>query len=394
MLFRTVFPATADVLASWGVGISWIPAATTAAVAIMALCACILIYLILAYPVSKVINYYVDKTETKTDDILLSPAIVRGLCRVALAFIVRYIAPRLCYYYPSAVDPVARIASLVVIISVAAVLILEINGFCLFLRTTGKKGGVLVIRNILQTVVYVIAALVAISTILGKEIAYIVSAIGAMAAVLMLVFKDSILGMIAGIRLTLNGMLKENDWITVPAYNADGRVEDVSLTAVKIRNWDKSIATVPPYALVSEGFINHESMLELGLRQIRRAIYIDVTSLRILEPEKIARILEETPFPCPEDTRVNIALFRRYVRHILENHPRRASRHDHHVLQLMVRELPATQSGIPLEIFFFVDCTDWEEFEELQADLLDFIMASAPRFELRIFQHISTLPPN
>lgn len=389
LLISNYFSSIEAMLYTWGLSEASMPVLSTLIVGLSAAALCAMLYLLLAHPVAKCLNEYIDKTETKTDDILLSPAVVRSLCRLAVAVMILYIAPHLCLHYPDSVVIVSRTARILVIFAVTNTLLLEINGFCLYLRSAGKRAGVLVLRNVLQTIVIAIAALLAVSTMLGRELAYVISALGAMAAVLMLVFKDSILGMIAGIRLTLNGMLKENDWITVPSFNADGRVEDVSLTSVKIRNWDKSISTVPPHALISGGFVNHESMLSLGLRQIRRAIYLDTATVRHLDTSELRALKEASPFPGADDTSVNISLFRRYVRHLLATHPSRAEKGNGHKLQLMVRELPATQDGIPLEIFFFVNCTDWEQFEELQADLLDRIMAEAPRFSLRIYQHPS-----
>lgn len=177
----------------------------------------------------------------------------------------------------------------------------------------------------------------------------------------------------------------------MPKYNADGRVEDITLTSVKIRNWDKSVATIPPYALVSEGFINRQRMLDLGVRQIKRLFYVDINSVRHLSPEESARFENEewTEGIDLKDT-VNLSLFRRWLRHKMTSHPKLAvSTNPEMPYQIIVKGLPSTPTGIPVEIMFFVKCPDWAEFEEMQADFIDDITASFPRFFLRHFQYIS-----
>lgn len=387
MDINTLFGASDSLLTSAGVSEAHLPPLSTLAVAVVAVVTLAIIYYILSRPVAAVVNRYVLKSETQTDDILLSPAIVRALCMLVTAWLAAIMLPAFSFHYPQSHVWLARLAYALRIVAVAHILLLESEGVCLYLRQGDtRRSGVLVLRNILKSAIIAVSVLLIVSTLMGRSLASVCSALGAMAAVLMLVFRDSILGMMAGIRLSTNGMLKENDWVSVPKYNADGRVEDVSLSAVKIRNWDKSISSIPPHALVSEGFINRESMLEAGVRQLKRVIYIDATSVRRMHADELSTLpgghwLTDESVP----PRVNLSLFRRYVRHKLMSHPRRAQS-DIHPLQVMVRELPATPEGIPLELFFFVDCPDWEEFEMLQADLLDEVTARVADFDLRLFQ--------
>ena len=387
MLIHRIFTFTWKLLASSGVDLAHLPWVTTLTLAVSLAVVLWGVYTLLAGPVAKIINKIVDKTETQADDILLSPKIVRSLCLLATIGVAAYCLPRLTVCYPSMRHPLEIASRVMVILAVTRVLLLEANAFCVFLRHgDSRKSGILVLRNILTTTILALSALLTVSALLDRELAYVISALGAMAAVLMLVFKDSLLGMIAGIRLTVNGMLRENDWVSVPAYNADGRVEDVSLTAVKIRNWDKSVATIPPHALVSGGFVNRESMLSLGLRQIRRSILIDAASVGRLDSETMRRLASTHAIDIAGSPRVNLSLFRRHLRTALLDHPRRAADRDGIPLQVHVRELAPTPEGIPLEIFMFVDCPDWEEFEQLQGDIIDEAMAAVTEFGLRLYQ--------
>ena len=350
------------------------------------------LYWLLSSPVARVLNYFVDKTETELDDIFLSPKIVDAMSLLIVAAIGVWLLPALSQYYPEARVWTERGARVALILAGAHVASLEVRALCIFLRRgNDKRSGVLVLRNVLNTAVFAIAAILCIASLMGKTPMYVLSGIGAMAAILMLVFKDSILGMMAGIRLSLNGMLKEHDWISVPTRGADGRVEDVSLTAVKVRNWDKSIALIPPHSLVSEGFINRERMLDLGVRQLKRSINIDIHSVRHITQREAEKFATEPWYPAglQGEQPVNLMLFRRWLRHTLLSHPRRAEKQKKHPLQVMARELPATPEGIPVEMFLFIHCPDWEEFEELQADLMDRILASLHRFGLRAHQSLS-----
>lgn len=362
--------------------------------ALAAIMAAVLFYYALQI-LSVRINSRIKKSKTDIDDILLSPKIIKAISLLATSFLIGWLLPGLACHYPESVKAINKACRVLNISAVAYLLILESNAFCEFLRQrNAQRAGVLVIRNILETLICAVAVLLVISTILNRDIAYVVSALGAMAAVLMLVFKDSILGMIAGIRLSLNGMLKEQDWIIVPKYNADGRVEDVSLTTVKVRNWDKSISTIPPHALMSEGFINKQRMLDLGVRQIKRTFYVDINSVRSLTPG------EYEPFVGKEWSEgldfernvINLTLFRKWLRKFMLSHPRIAESSDALPMQVFVRELPATPTGLPIEIFFFVKCPDWEEFEELQADFIDEVTAAFPDFHLRLYQTLASLP--
>ena len=254
--YKEILKRLFDILTSWleaaALPESAVRATATFTAALIWVAGCVMLYLLLKL-IANHINKKVEDTETKIDDIFLSRKVVNAICLLVISIIITKTVPGLTLLYPNAYKAVTTCCSVLTIGAVTYLLVLESSAFCNFLRMRNvQHAGVLVLRNVLQSIIGAVAGLLIISTILNRDLAYVISALGAMAAVLMLVFKDSILGAIAGIRLSVNGMLKENDWIIVPRYNADGRVEDLSLTTVKVRNWDKSISTIPPHSLAKD----------------------------------------------------------------------------------------------------------------------------------------------
>lgn len=250
----------------------------------------------------------------------------------------------------------------------------------------------------------IIVGILMISLLIGQSPAILISGLGAMAAVLMLVFKDPILGLVAGIQLSANDMLKLGDWLEMPKYGADGAVIDIGLTTVKVRNWDNTITTIPTWSLVSDSFKNWSGMSESGGRRIKRSINIDATSIHFLDDDEKqqlykARLLKpylETrhqeidewnqQLDAPESVlnhrrMTNIGTFRAYLNEYLRNHPR--IRKD---MTLMVRQLAPDDHGLPLEIYAFTNTVVWLEYESIQADIFDHIFAVVDEFGLRIHQ--------
>ncbi|POT58287.1 miniconductance mechanosensitive channel [Citrobacter amalonaticus] len=243
-----------------------------------------------------------------------------------------------------------------------------------------------------------------ISLLIGQSPAILISGLGAMAAVLMLVFKDPILGLVAGIQLSANDMLKLGDWLEMPKYGADGAVIDIGLTTVKVRNWDNTITTIPTWSLVSDSFKNWSGMSASGGRRIKRSISIDATSIHFLDEEEQQRLYKSQLLKPYLETRhqeinawnqqldapdsvlnhrrmTNIGTFRAYLNAYLRNHPR--IRKD---MTLMVRQLAPDDHGLPIEIYAFTNTVVWLEYESIQADIFDHIFAVVEEFGLRIHQ--------
>ena len=233
------------------------------------------------------------------------------------------------------------------------------------------------IYQMVQLIAILVGVIIMISILIDKDATTILAGLGASAAVMMLIFKDSILGLVAGIQLSANDMLRPGDWITMSKYGADGYVIEVSLTTVKVQNFDKTITTLPPYALVSDSYQNWRGMWENGGRRIKRSLFIDMNTIRFCpsaaEPASVADQAAEAP--------VNLRLYRQYVLNYLERHP-----HVKNDMMKMVRQLPSTPQGLPLEVYCFADTTEWVEYERIQDEIFDHLIAVLPRFGLRIYQ--------
>ena len=243
--------------------------------------------------------------------------------------------------------------------------------------------------QMLKIVVVCVGVIVIISEIIGKSPVVILTGLGAGTAILMLVFQDSIKGLVAGIQLTANDMLRPGDWITVPKYGADGDVMEVTLTTVKVRNWDKTITTVPPYALVNDSFQNWRGMFEIGGRRVKRSVNIDMNSVRFLTQQEWKQFSKEPWMEGYERTgseEVNLSLYRQYITYYLKHHPK-----VHQEMLILVRQLQPTAQGMPIELYFFSANTAWVKYEELQAEVFDHVLAVTHRFGLTVFQSPSGL---
>ncbi len=228
-----------------------------------------------------------------------------------------------------------------------------------------------------------VGAIIIISIVIDKNPANILTGLGAMAAVLMLVFKDPIMGLVAGVQLSANDMLRPGDWITLPKHDADGMVVEVTLTTVKVQNWDKTITTIPPYILVSESFQNWRGMFDSGGRRIKRSIYIDMNSIGFCSEEQIKAFTQKgwlEGIDCSEKV-VNLTVLRNYIDIYL-----RSNKRVNQDMILMVRQLQPTSQGLPLELYFFSANTAWVAYEHLQADVFEHLIAMLPEFGIKAFQ--------
>ena len=264
------------------------------------------------------------------------------------------------------------------------------------------------LKGLLQTLqvsLWLIGIIVVVAELLGKSPYSLLAGLGASAAVLMLVFKDSIMGFVSGVQLSANDMLKVGDWITMPKYGADGTVIEVTLNTVKVRNWDNTITTIPPYLLVSDSFQNWRGMRESGGRRVKRSINIDMTSVRFCTPEMLEKyrkiqllkdyidrteaVVEAYNEENGIDNEVlvngrrqtNLGVFRAYLTAYLKSLPVVNKE-----LNCMVRHLQPTDHGLPVELYFFSTIKDWIPYEGVQADVFDHVLAIIPEFGLRVFQ--------
>lgn len=264
------------------------------------------------------------------------------------------------------------------------------------------------LRGLLQTIkliASILTTVLAISLLMDKSPLILLSGLGALSAVLLLVFKDPILGLVAGIQLSANNMLAVGDWLEMPKYGADGDVIDIALTTVKIRNWDKTITTIPTYALISDSFKNWRGMSEAGGRRIKRSIHLEMSSVCFLNKAQLAElkkahllndyiasiepVIDKENLESKVDMTVmqngrrltNVGTFRKYLVSFLKKHP-----HIHQGMTLIVRQLEPTSNGLPIEIYAFTNTTSWNVYEDIQSDIFDHIIAVLPSFSLRVHE--------
>ncbi len=263
-----------------------------------------------------------------------------------------------------------------------------------------------VIFQIITVIAYFVGGIVILSIVINKEFTSLFAALGASMAILLLIFKDSILGFVAGWQLSANDMLRQGDWITVPKYGADGDVEEISLYSVKVRNFDNTITTLPPYSLVSESFQNWRGMKESGGRRVKRSVSVDMSTIKFCTPEMLDRFrkvkylseyIDKTEAEIAQYNlensvdnsilvngrrQTNIGVFRAYLLEYLNRHPE-----VNHEMTCMVRQLQPTERGIPVELYFFISNKDWVYYESVVSDIFDHVLAIVPQFDLRVFQY-------
>lgn len=260
--------------------------------------------------------------------------------------------------------------------------------------------------QIFKIVSYVVGLITIVAILFDRDLSSLVVSLGAVSAVIMLIFKDPILGFVGGLQLIFNKMLSIEDWISMPKFGADGNVKEINLTTVKVQNWDKTIVTIPTYSLITESFQNWRGMQESGGRRIMRSIYINVHSIKFCTPEMIEKYkdikvlgpyinkteqkikVHNTKYQINPDVLVNgrrqtnIGVFRAYLEAYLSN------RSDINMdMTFMVRQLEPNEKGLPIQIYVFTNTTEWESYEAIQSDIFDHVLAVVPEFGLQIFQY-------
>lgn len=241
--------------------------------------------------------------------------------------------------------------------------------------------------QVLQVLLFFVGGIIIIAIIVNKSPASLFAGLGASAAILMLVFKDSILGFVAGIQLSANDMVRPGDWITLPSGDANGVVQEITLNTVKIKNFDNTISTVPPYTLVSSTFQNWRGMVESGGRRVMKSILLDLNTLQFCTPEMLERYRKEIPLMAdyqPEEGVVptNSQVYRFYIERYLCSLP--VVNQD---LDLIISQKEATMYGVPIQVYFFSRNKIWKEYEGIQSDIFDHLLAMAPKFDLKLYQY-------
>lgn len=361
-------------------------ALTPATLIAIAILAC-LVYIACRRIVMPLILKITRHTSTDWDDDLLNDRVLKAISQLAPALLVAAMLPasfsaegHLHNWLTKATD-----------IYILYAIIHLINTFLQSLfdaldkRNPGKVHTLRGVLQMLKLFCIIIGVISAISILIGRSPVTIIATFGASAAILMLVFQDTILGVVAGIQLTVNEMLKKGDWIVVPGTDANGEVIEISLTTVKVRNWDNTVTTVPPYSLIKNSFQNYQPMQASGGRRVSRSINIDINTIRFLTPHEIEKLradglITEHCTHNPIKT-VNLELFSRYIEQYLTQNP-----NVNQSMLIMVRQLQPTPQGLPLELYFFTDDTRWINYEHIQASVFDYVYATIHQFHLSIYQ--------
>lgn len=370
--------------------------------------AALLVGIAVNYLLFRVLARLAKRTSNHIDDALFESGAFRWLGRLAPVVVVKVGVTQL----PGLPGPIAytidRIAFALMVLFVTLTLSSALSAIENVYRLTHQERPRVSVKGAIQLVklvLFITAALVVIGDITGKQIGLLLSGIGAMSAVLMLIFKDTLLGLVAGVQLSSNDMLRIGDWITMPAAGADGTVTDITLNTVKVANFDHTIITIPTWKLITESYQNWRGMSEAGGRRIKRSLRIDATSVRFLDASEIRRLkglvvlsdylmdkqalLEKhnkafaNAADAPGNLRrlTNLGTFREYVARYLVMHPL-----VHRDMTCMVRQLPSDAEGVPIELYCFTTTTNWTEYETIQSDLFDHLIAMLPEFGLRVYQ--------
>ncbi|MDP3452997.1 MAG: mechanosensitive ion channel [Bacteroidales bacterium] len=356
--------------------------------------------------VYKIVERIARYTPTKWDDIFIENNVIRSVVHIVpgIIFLIATPVALRSELWISVFQKAAQIFIVIVVMKAiysATKALTEIYS----LNKEYSDKPIKVIFQIIAVIVYFIGGIAILSIVINKDFTSLFAALGASMAILLLIFKDSILGFVAGWQLSANDMLRQGDWITVPKYGADGDVEEISLYSVKVRNFDNTITTLPPYSLVSESFQNWRGMKESGGRRVKRSVLIDMSTIRFCDDEMLDRFkkisylrdyIEKTEAEIAKynadnsiDNSVvvngrrqtNIGVFRAYLVEYLKRHPEVNKN-----MTYMVRQLQPTERGIPVELYFFISIKDWIYYESVQSDIFDHVLAIVPQFGLKVFQ--------
>lgn len=354
--------------------------------------------------VLKTIIHIVNNNRYTWDNIIVEKKVFHKLSHLVPAIII-YFSASIFPAYQILIEKAAMTYMIIVTITVLNALL---NAFDDIYRSfeVSKIRPIKGYIQVVKIVLFIIGGIVVISNLIGQNPLIILSGLGALSAVLMLVFKDSILGLVAGVQLSSNDMVRVGDWIEMPKYNADGDVIDITLNTVKVMNFDKTITMIPSYALISDSFKNWRGMQVSGGRRIKRSFYVDTSSICFCTKEMIeefqkihylsdyvtTRLHEINAYNIEHQINTesnvngrqltNVGVFREYIHQYLRNHPK-----IHKDMTLIVRQLAPGDNGLPLEIYAFSNDTNWGVYESIQADIFDHIFAVAPTFGLRAFQN-------
>ncbi len=336
------------------------------------------------------VDFLTRKTVTTWDDDLLNAGVLKAVAQIIPAIWLAATLPDTLSKYAHVAEWCGRLTNLYILWAIVHLILVFLHSVqdAFDKRQLLKQHNLEILRQTIVLFVVAMGIIIGIGIVINRSPVAILTALGASAAVLMLVFRDTLLNFTAGIQLTVNKMLSRGDWVVCQKAGANGEVVEIKLTTVKVRNWDNSIVTVPPYTLFTESFQNFQAMKLSGGRRVSRSVLIDVNSVRFLTQKELdalsaAGMLEGIADHVKEKT-VNLSLFRHYMENYIGTYPEVIAENPN--MLYMARQLQPTPQGIPIELYFFTTRTSWKPFEHLQADVFDHLYAVVSQFGLRIYQ--------
>ena len=374
-----------NVILSLGVHGHAVPVLRHVLLTVVALLLALVAELICRYVFVPLILKIVKRTEAKWDDVIFDYKVLKVACRIVPALVIWKLMPLVFYQIPVVQEALARLTAVYLTIATTqlAVGIIDRLRYLNTKPSSSKSQYLKSFCGVLKILTSFIAAIVVVGILINRSPMNLLAGLGATSAILMLVFKDTIDGLVAGVRLTSNEMIHIGDWITMPDGSLDGTVQDITLTTVKVKQSDNSIATVSPLTLVNGTFLNWKDMLEGGGRRVKKVVYFDVRSIRIAD-DVLKKSLLEKGYVKEEDLKgdvINIGLFRHYMEHYL------SKREDvNPKMPLLLRQLDATQAGVPIEFYFFLSNKDWIPYEHSTSDILEHVYDYAHEFGLKIYE--------
>lgn len=403
-----------ETLTAWVNGLPGIQGYETLIISCLAMSAlwvgATLAYFVVKHILVRLIKKLILKTKSDLDDVLIKHKVFTRIAYLVPVVLVYKLTPQALYSYPVFSQIMVTIVSvylvvlLVLIVNSTIDALLEIfNNFSISRKVPIHSFG-----QVVKIITYLLAAIVIVSLLIGESPLKLFAGLGAMTAVLMLVFKDPILGFVAGVHLSYNRMVTIGDWVDIPQHNASGDILEIGLTTVKVKNFDNTITTVPTQSLINDSFKNWRGMQESSGRRIKRAIHIDINSIKFCDQDDIARyrkidhIKEYLAVKQSELDNynkhsitnqeslangrrlTNIGTFRAYVLAYLKHHPMINQN-----LTILARQLSASDGGLPIEVYAFSSDKNWANYEALQADIFDHLFAVTSAFDLRVFQRPS-----
>lgn len=371
-------------------------------------------YYLAKHQLLSLMNKVAVRSKNTIDDALMEHRVLSRLTALLPSLLILFLTPHILGANTFASNLLILFSKVLLTFQIALCISALLNVSRSFYQESAKQRFLPLnaIIQIIKLALSLVTAIIIISLVIDRSPVYLLSGLGALTAVLLLVFQDTIKGLVASIQISANRMVVAGDWVELPKYGADGDVLEIGLSTVKIENFDKTITTVPTYALISDSFKNWRNMYRTGARRIKRTVIIDIGSIDFYSVEKINRLTnshllqaylsdKKQELAINEQSQddegesqslvslnsrqlTNIGTFRAYVTKYLQQNT-----HIRDDLTCMVRQLTATQTGLPLEIYCFANTTDWLAYEAIQADIFDHLFAIAPQFDLRVFQHPS-----